>query len=242
MRLDQEMVRRGLVRSRSEAQNLIETGKVSVAGIARPKAASSVAADTTIEVAGSDRFASRAGAKLAAALDAFEIPVSGMRAIDAGASAGGFTDCLLRRGAAHVVAVDVGRDQLRPELRLDSRVTVFEGVDISRADASDIGGPFDLVVADLSFVSLCLVAPALCALAKANADVIALVKPQFEVGKSLVGRGVVGDPTVRLAAVENVTRCFGAVGLDTVRTMESPITGQHGNQEYLLWARKGAAP
>ena len=236
------MVRRGLVRSRSEAQSLIETGKVSVGGIARPKPASSVASDTTIEVASSERFASRAGAKLAAALDAFEISVPGMRAIDAGASAGGFTDCLLRRGAAHVVAVDVGRDQLRPELRLDSRVTVFEGVDISRAVASDLGGPFDLVVADLSFVSLCLVAPALCALAKTDADLIALVKPQFEVGKALVGRGVVGDPALRLAAVENVTRCFGAAGLDTVATMESPITGEHGNQEYLLWARKSAGP
>lgn len=242
IRLDREMVRRGLVRSRSEAQHLIETGKVSVAGIARPKPASAVAADTTIEIANSDRFASRAGAKLAAALDAFEIEVRGMRAIDAGASAGGFTDCLLHLGAAHVVAVDVGRDQLRSELRLDPRVTLFEGLDISNADGTEIGGPFDLVVADLSFVSLCLVAPALCALAKTGADVIALVKPQFEVGKALVGKGVVGDPALRLAAVEKVTRCFGAAGLDTVGVMESPITGEHGNREYLLWARKGAGP
>ena len=234
-------MRRGLVRSRSEAQHLIEAGKVSVAGIARPKPASSVAADTTIELASFERFASRAGVKLAAALDGFEIAVSGKSALDAGASAGGFTDCLLRRGAAHVAAVDVGRDQLRSELRLDSRVSVFEGVDISSADANEIGGPFDLVVADLSFVSLCVVAPALCALAKADADVIALVKPQFEVGKAQVGRGVVGDPALRLAAVEKVTGCFGAAGLDTVRTMESPVTGEHGNQEYFLWARKGVA-
>lgn len=242
IRLDREMVRRGLVRSRSEAQHLIETGKVSVAGIARPKPASSVAQDTTIEVAQSDRFASRAGAKLAAALDAFEIKVRGKRAIDAGASAGGFTDCLLRLGAAHVVAVDVGRDQLRSELRLDPRVTLFEGLDISDADGTEIGGPFDLVVADLSFVSLCVVAPALGALAKTGGDVISLIKPQFEVGKTLVGRGVVGDPALRRAAVDKVTRCFGAAGLDTVRVMESPITGEHGNQEYLLWARKGAGP
>jgi 23S rRNA (cytidine1920-2'-O)/16S rRNA (cytidine1409-2'-O)-methyltransferase len=235
------MVRRGLVRSRSEARHLIEAGKVSVAGIARPKPASSVTSDTTIELANLERFASRAGAKLAAALDAFEIAVSGKSALDAGASAGGFTDCLLRRGAARVAAVDVGRDQLRSEVRLDSRVSVFEGVDISNADADEIGGPFDLVVADLSFVSLCVVAPALCALAKADADVIALVKPQFEVGKAQVGRGVVGDPALRLAALERVTGCFDAAGLDTVRTMESPITGEHGNQEYLLWARKGVA-
>ena len=221
---------------------MIETGKVAVAGIARPKPASSVAADTTIEVAATDRFASRAGAKLAGALDAFGLDVRGLRVIDAGASTGGFTDCLLRRGAAYVVAVDVGRDQLRSELRLDSRVTVFEGVDIATAVPVEIGGPFDLVVADLSFVSLCVVAPALSALAKAGADVIALVKPQFEVGKTLVGRGVIGDPALRLAAVQKVTRCFDVVGLDTVRTMESPITGQHGNQEYLLWARKGGAP
>ena len=219
---------------------MIETGQVAVGGIARPKPASSVAADTTIELADTDRFASRAGAKLAAALDAFGIAVGDTRAIDVGASAGGFTDCLLRRGAARVVAVDVGRDQLRSELRLDPRVTVFEGVDISSAVTAELGGPFDLVVADLSFVSLCVVAPALCSLAKPNADLIALVKPQFEVGKALVGRGVVGDPALRVAAIEKVTQCFSAVGLDTVGTMESPITGEHGNQEYLLWARKGA--
>jgi len=236
------MVRRGLVRSRSEAQQLIETGKVAVAGVARPKPASPVTVDTTIELTDAERFASRAGAKLAAALDEFGIDVLGLRAVDAGASTGGFTDCLLRRGASHVVAVDVGRDQLRAELRLDSRVTVFEGLDISRSTAAEIGGPFDLVVADLSFVSLCAVAPALCALAQPGADVIALVKPQFEVGKTLVGRGVIGDPALRFAAVEKVTHCFEAAGLDTVGKMESPITGEHGNQEYLLWARKGAGP
>ncbi len=126
----------------------------------------------------------------------------------------------------------------RPELRRDPRVTVFEGMDIGQATAASLGGPFDLVVADLSFVSLCAVAPALAALAKPAADVIALVKPQFEVGKALVGRGVVRDPVLRQAAVDKVSHCFGAAGLDTVEVMESPVTGEHGNQEYLLWARK----
>lgn len=232
------MVRRGLVRSRSEAQHLIAAGKVAVAGVDRPKSASSVTADTTIELATAERFASRAGEKLAAALDRFQIEVAGKRAVDAGASTGGFTDCLLRRGAAHVVAVDVGRDQLRPELRGDSRVTVFEGLDVTRATATRLGGQFDLVVADLSFISLCAVAPALAALATAAADVIALVKPQFEVGKALVGRGVVGDPALRQSAVDKVSHCFGTAGLDTVGVMESPVIGEHGNQEYLLWARK----
>jgi 23S rRNA (cytidine1920-2'-O)/16S rRNA (cytidine1409-2'-O)-methyltransferase len=232
------MVRRGLVRSRSEAQHLIEAGKVAVAGVDRPKAASSVTPDTVIELASAERFASRAGDKLATALDRFQIEVHGKRAVDAGASTGGFTDCLLRRGAEHVVAVDVGRDQLRPELREDGRVTLFEGLDIGAATSASIGGPFDLVVADLSFVSLCAVASALAALVKPRMDVIALVKPQFEVGKVLVGRGVVRDPALRQAAVDKVRLCFEAAGLDTVEVMESPVTGEHGNQEYLLWARK----
>ena len=137
-----------------------------------------------------------------------------------------------------MVAVDVGRDQLRPELRRDSRVTVFEGVDIGIATVDRLGGPFDVVVADLAFVSLCKVAPALSALATRSADVIALVKPQFEVGKNQVGRGIVQEPNARQTAVDKVSHCFGSAGLDTVRVMESPITGEHGNQEYLLWARK----
>ena len=232
------MVRRGLVRSRSEAQHLIEAGKVAVVGVNRPKPASSVTTDTTIELATGERFASRGGEKLAAALDRFEIEVVGKRAVDAGASTGGFTDCLVRRGARQVVAVDMGRDQLRPELRHDSRVTVFEGLDIRQANVIRLGGQFDLIVADLSFVSLCGVASALAALATPAADVIVLVKPQFEVGKDLVGRGVVGDPGLRQTAVDKVIHCFEAAGLDTVEVMESPVTGEHGNQEYLLWARK----
>jgi 23S rRNA (cytidine1920-2'-O)/16S rRNA (cytidine1409-2'-O)-methyltransferase len=232
------MLRRGLVRSRSEAQHLIEAGKVSVGGVERPKPASSVTAETLIELATAERFASRAGEKLAFALDRFRIAVDGKRVVDAGASTGGFTDCLLQRGAAQVVAVDVGRDQLRPELRSDRRVTVFEGLDIGRATPASLGGPFDLVVADLAFVSLCAVAPALASLAKAGGDVIVLVKPQFEVGKDLVGRGVVRDPGLRQTAVDKVRLCFGATGLDTVEVTRSPVTGEHGNQEYLLWARK----
>jgi 23S rRNA (cytidine1920-2'-O)/16S rRNA (cytidine1409-2'-O)-methyltransferase len=225
------MLRRGLVRSRSEARHLIEAGKVLVGGVERPKPASSVTAATSIELATAERFASRAGAKLAFALDRFRIEVDGKRVVDAGASTGGFTDCLLQRRAAEVVAVDVGRDQLRPELRADLRVTVFEGLDIGRATPASLGGQFDLVVADLAFVSLCAVAPALSALAKKG-------KPQFEVGKDLVGRGVVRDAALRQVAVDKVRLCFAAGGLDTVEVTESPITGEHGNLEYLLWARK----
>jgi 23S rRNA (cytidine1920-2'-O)/16S rRNA (cytidine1409-2'-O)-methyltransferase len=232
------MLRRGLVRSRSEAQHLIEAGKVSVGGVGRPKPASSVTAETVIELATAERFASRAGEKLAFALDRFQIQVDGKRVVDAGASTGGFTDCLLQRRAGHVVAVDVGRDQLRPELRSDRRVTVFEGLDIGRATPASLGGQFDLVVADLAFVSLCAVAPGLAALAKPGSDLIVLVKPQFEVGRDLVGRGVVRDAALRQAAVDKVKLCFGAAGLDTVEVTESPLTGEHGNQEYLLWARK----
>ena len=231
-------MRRGLVRSRSEAQHLIESGKVAVAGVDRPKPASHVTPDTAIEMAAAETFASRAGEKLAAALEAFGIAVDGKLAVDAGAAAGGFTDCLLRRGAAHVVAVDVGHDQLRPELRRDSRVTVLEGVNITTAFAGPLGGPFDVVVADLAFVSLCAVAPALAGLAKPGADVIVLVKPQFEVGRAMIGRGVVRDPATRQAAVDAVSRCFQAVGLDTLRVMAAPLTGERGNQEYLLWAGK----
>ena len=232
------MLRRGLVRSRSEARHLIEAGKVSVSGVERPKPASSVTAETSIELATAERFASRAGEKLAFALDRFRIEVDGKRVVDAGASTGGFTDCLLQRRAGAVVAVDVGRDQLRPELRGDRRVTVFEGLDIGRATPARLGGQFDLVVADLAFVSLCAVAPALAALTKPRADLIVLVKPQFEVGKDLIGRGVVKDPALRQTALDKVKACFGVAGLDTVEVAESPITGERGNQEYLLWARR----
>jgi 23S rRNA (cytidine1920-2'-O)/16S rRNA (cytidine1409-2'-O)-methyltransferase len=233
------MVKRGLARSRSEARHLIASGRVAVAGSEHPKPATAVTTDTPIELHDADRFASRAGEKLAAAFDRFQIQVQGKIALDAGASTGGFTDCLLRRGAAQVVAVDVGRDQLRSELRADPRVQVFEGLDIGKATPAMLGGPFDLIVADLSFVSLCVVAPGLSALANLAGDVVVLVKPQFEVGRELVGRGVVADPSLRRGAVDKVTLCFGAAGLDTSGIMESPVTGEKGNQEYLLWARKG---
>ena len=211
---------------------------MAVAGVDRPKPASSVTTETAIDLATTERFASRGGEKLAAALDEFHIEVDGKRAVDAGASTGGFTDCLLRRGASHVVAVDVGRDQLREELRADSRVTVFEGVDIGNVSVQRLGGPFDVVVADLAFVSLCKVAPALSALATPSADLVVLVKPQFELGKDRVGRGIVKEAGARQTAVEKVRHCFGSAGLDTVGVMESPLTGEHGNHEYLLWARK----
>ncbi|MGH8928457.1 MAG: TlyA family RNA methyltransferase [Acidimicrobiia bacterium] len=230
------MLRRDLVRSRAEAQHLIELGRVEVAGVSRPKASTSVDGATLIKVAGA-RFASRAGEKLDAALGHFGIAVDGKRALDVGASTGGFTDCLLKWGASEVVALDVGHGQLSPVLRSHPHVRVLERLDVRDATPSLVGGPFEVIVADVSFVSLCTIAPALAGMAVKQADIVALVKPQFEVGRKSIGRGVVTDPDLRNQALAVVKLCFDQAGLDTVAVMESPLTGARGNLEYLLWAR-----
>lgn len=242
-RLDAELVRRGLARSREQAADLIESRSVLVAGIPASKPASQVDAQTSIVLQGvRDDFVSRGGHKLAGALEAFsEIIVEGKRCLDAGASTGGFTDVLLRNGAAQVVAVDVGYGQLAWELRQDPRVIVLDRTNIRHLTGEMVGDPIDLVVADLSFISLTLVLPALAAVSKSDADFVLMVKPQFEVGRERLGAGgVVRDPELRRSAVLEVAESAYDVGLGTLGISASPLPGPAGNVEYFLWLRRGA--
>lgn len=236
-----ELVRRKLVSSRAAARRAIDDGLVRVGGIAVPKAATLVdATDPVSMVAPPEPFVGRGGLKLDAALDVFGVDVSEKRAIDVGASTGGFTDCLLQRGASRVVAVDVGYGQLHWTLRRDPRVTVVERTNIRTADAANLGAPFDVVVADLSFISLRLVAPQLAGLGGPGSDWVLLVKPQFEVGRDRVGRGgIVRDPAVHRDAIESAVGGLEGAGVGAVDVIPSPITGAAGNKEFLLWARRG---
>jgi len=246
LRLDAELVRRGLARSREQAAELIATGRVAVGGQQAAKAASQVEAGAAITVAqaGSEPdFVSRGGHKLAGALAALPgLTVAGRRCLDAGASTGGFTDVLLRGGAAHVVAVDVGYGQLAWSLRTDPRVTVLDRVNIRSLQPEQVAPAPDLVVADLSFISLTLVIPALVACATPAADFLLMVKPQFEVGKDRVGGGVVRDPRLRAVAVQSVAAAAGQSGLGVLGVTASPLPGPAGNVEYFLWLRSGAPP
>ena len=239
-RLDVELVRRGLAPSRERAVEQIAAGRVLVAGTHADKASRLVSPAEPVTVAGpGPRFVSRAGDKLDAALDRFGIEVQGRDALDAGASTGGFTDCLLSRGAASVVAVDVGRGQLDSRLRSDARVTVLEGVNVRSLDLAALeraGRPFELVVADLSFISLRTVAPALLGLAGPGSDLVLLVKPQFEAGRAEAsrGKGVITDPAVRARAVEEVVARYVEAGARLAGTMDSPVPGAAGNVEALV--------
>jgi 23S rRNA (cytidine1920-2'-O)/16S rRNA (cytidine1409-2'-O)-methyltransferase len=247
MRLDTELVRRGLARSREQAADLIEAGRVVVAGQTAGKAASQVGQDAAIVVEGSERgaeYASRGGRKLEGALAAFpDLVVAGRRCLDAGASTGGFTDVLLRAGAAQVVAVDVGYGQLAWALRTDPRVTVLDRVNVRQLTPEQVAPAPGVVTADLSFISLVLVLPALAACAAADADFLLLVKPQFEVGKGKVGAGgVVWDPAQREAAVAAVALAAQQSGLGVRGIVASPLPGPSGNVEYFLWLRCAAPP
>ena len=242
-RLDAELVRRGLVTSRERARAVIADGLVTVAGAPADKPGRLVGLDDPVAVAGPPpRFVSRGGEKLDAALDRFGLDVAGRTVVDAGASTGGFTDCLLQRGAAAVVAVDVGRGQLHPRLRADPRVTVRERTNIRdlRLDA-----PADFVVADLSFVSLRTLASTLVGLSAGKA-VVVLIKPQFEVGRVEASRakGVIRDAGLRRAAVEGVRDAFAACGAAMMGVMVSPLRGAEGNVEFLAHfaARAQATP
>ena len=246
-RLDAELVRRGLARSRVQAADLIAAGHVQVAGLAAAKAATQVGTDTAITVrAGSQEpgYVSRGGHKLAGALAAFaDLRVAGRRGLDAGASTGGFTDVLLRAGAAHVVAADVGYGQLAWSLRADPRVTVLDRVNVRALEPAQVAPPPGLVTADLSFISLTQVLPALVACAEPDADFLLLVKPQFEVGKGNVGTGgVVRDPRLRAGAVAAVAASATGLGLGVRGVTASPLPGPSGNVEYFLWLRRGAPP
>ena len=243
-RLDAELVRRELARSREAASDLIEKRSVLVNGIPATKPATQVDAETSIVIAGDrDDFVSRGGHKLDGALAHFSgVTVEGKRCLDAGASTGGFTDVLLRRNASHVVAVDVGYGQLAWELRQDARVTVLDRTNIRHLTGEMVGDPIDLVVADLSFISLTLVLPALAAVSRSDADFVVMVKPQFEVGREKLGAGgVVRDPQLRKAAVIDVAESAYDVGLGTMGVTASSLPGPAGNVEYFLWLRRGAA-
>ena len=246
-RLDAELVRRGLARSREQAAGLVADGRVLVAGQAAGKPATQVAAGDPILVTGAGQepqYASRGGAKLAGALVAFPgLRVAGRRCLDAGASTGGFTDVLLRSGAAHVLAADVGYGQLAWALRTDERVTVLDRVNVRQLRPEQVAPAPDLVTADLSFISLTLVLPALVRCAAPEADFVLLVKPQFEVGKGRVGPGgVVRDPDLRRGAVAGVAVAADAHGLGVAGVVASPLPGPSGNVEYFLWLRRGAPP
>lgn len=214
-----------------------------VGGVPVPKVTTLVDAATPVEIIGPPpRFVSRGGLKLEAALDAFGVDPAGLRCLDVGASTGGFTDCLLQRGAASVVATDVGYGQLDDRLARRPEITVVDRTNIRHADPDALGAPFPLVVGDLSFISLCTVADALARLVTDDGDMVLLVKPQFEVGKGKVGRGgIVRDADERVAAVRGVMDCLASSGLGTVAVCLSPITGAKGNVEYFVHVEPGPA-
>jgi 23S rRNA (cytidine1920-2'-O)/16S rRNA (cytidine1409-2'-O)-methyltransferase len=250
-RLDAELVRRGLARSREQAVELIAVGRVTVGGQAAAKAATQVATSAAIVVAappdGDPGYASRGGHKLAGALAVFGplgLAVAGRRCLDAGASTGGFTDVLLRAGAEQVVAVDVGYGQLAWNLRTDGRVLVVDRTNVRDLTVDQIGGrPAELVTGDLSFISLTLVLPALVRCAEPDADFALMVKPQFEVGRERLGAGgVVRDTALHALAVREVAAAAATLGLGAAGVTASPLPGPSGNVEYFLWLRAGAPP
>jgi 23S rRNA (cytidine1920-2'-O)/16S rRNA (cytidine1409-2'-O)-methyltransferase len=251
-RVDAELVRRGLARSRRHAAELVASGRVTVASrvVAKPSAAVSDGDDVSV-APGADpehEYASRAALKLAGALDALAgVPggpvVEGAFCADLGASTGGFTDVLLRRGAAHVVAVDVGHDQLVPTLRGDGRVTVVEGLNVRDLVPRDLARLPDLVVADLSFISLTVVLPAVAGVLRPGSQALLMVKPQFEVGRERLGSGgVVRDPALHAEAVTTVVRAAARLGLRTRAVVPSPLPGPSGNREYFVWLAPDAGP
>jgi len=248
LRLDAELVRRGLARSREHAAELIAAGRVSVSGTVAGKPATGVTTDAAIVVREDpDRpdYVSRGGHKLAGALEAFEaagLAVAGRRCLDAGASTGGFTDVLLRHGARQVVAVDVGYGQLAWPLRSDDRVVVHDRTNVRELTAEMIGGPVDLVVGDLSFISLELVLDPLIGVTWPDGDLALMVKPQFEVGKGRVGKGgVVREPELREEAVRAVAEAADRRGWGARAVTVSPLPGPSGNVEFFLWLRRGPA-
>ncbi|MFZ4694388.1 MAG: TlyA family RNA methyltransferase [Verrucomicrobiia bacterium] len=244
VRLDVAMVERGLSRSREQAQRLVMAGRVRVNGQPGAKPGRGIGPDDAIEVEVPEKFASRGGHKLEAALDRFAISCEGRVCLDLGASTGGFTDCLLQRGARRVFAVDVGRCQLDGRLAADPRVTVLDGVNARHLVPAMLGEAPDLVTADVSFISLEKVLPAASACACPGADFVVLVKPQFEAGREQVGRGgVVRDEAVRLAVLARIRAFAGkALNAEWLGDMESPLRGPAGNIEYLAWFRLPAPP
>jgi 23S rRNA (cytidine1920-2'-O)/16S rRNA (cytidine1409-2'-O)-methyltransferase len=242
VRLDQLLVSRGLAPSRARAQAVILSGEVFVAGMRVDKVGALVAADADVLVRAPDHpYVSRGGVKLAGALDAFAVDVHGWRCLDLGASTGGFTDCLLQRGAAQVVAVDVGYGQLAHRLRNDARVLVMERTNARTLGAEVIGGAVDLTVVDASFIGLAKLMPAISRCTAHGGTLVALVKPQFEVGREQASRakGVVRDESVRQGAVAAATEAVRAEGFTVLANAESVLPGPKGNREVFVHARKG---
>lgn len=245
LRLDELLVVRGLAVSRAQAKALIMSGRVRHGTERLDKPGKEFPAEVELSVTQPPRFVSRGGEKLAAAVEAFAVDFRGAHVLDVGASTGGFTDCALQAGAADVVCVDVGRAQLHAKLRGDPRVTNLEKINARHLRASDLPRPeYDVIVMDLSFISLKAVLPAVWALLRSGGTLVALVKPQFEAGKSEVdkGRGVIRDPAVQDATLAGV-RDFALQELpeaQLVGTIDSPIAGADGNREFLLGLRKAA--
>jgi len=234
-------VKKGLAHSRQRAKALIMAGKILVNDQPSDKPGNMVSAEDTVFLRGEDiPYVSRGGLKLEAALQAFETDVTGLVCLDAGASTGGFTDCLLRHGAARVYAVDVGYGQLAWKLRQDSRVLPIERTNIRHMPAEKIPEPADLVTIDVSFISLRIVVPAVLRFMKADADILALIKPQFEVGKGKVGKGgVVRDPELHEEVIKSLSDFFRDMGLACKSLIPSPIMGPKGNKEFLMLIMSG---
>ena len=236
------MVRRSLVPSRDAARREIEAGRVLVDGSFATKPARMVDTAQSVTLTGpAPRYVGRGGEKLQGALDAFDIDPRGLRCLDAGSSTGGFTDCLLQRGAASVLAVDVGTNQLHERLRADDRVEVRERTDVRSLAVEDFEAPFDLIVGDLSFISLRLVLPAIIPLAGDGCSLLLLIKPQFEAGRQEAskGRGVITDPEIWRRAIDGVVAVAADNGAGLAGLTPSPITGTAGNVEFLAWLRRG---
>ena len=237
-RLDQLLVDTGLAPSRERARALILAGKILVDGQPITKAGTAIAADAHVTLAAPDHpYVGRGGVKLAHALDTFGVQVDGREALDIGASTGGFTDVLLQRGATRVIALDVGHGQFDWALRHDPRVVLIEGFNARHLTPADLPGPVDLVVVDVSFISLRHILPAVPPVVRPGADVVALVKPQFEAGRAEVRKGIIRDPAVQIRVVEEIAAAAAGVGLTRVASTASPITGARGNQEFFLHLR-----
>jgi 23S rRNA (cytidine1920-2'-O)/16S rRNA (cytidine1409-2'-O)-methyltransferase len=244
-RLDAELIRRGLATIRGKAQASVAAGRVLVNGAVADKPGRLVAAADAVVVEGPPpRFVGRGGDKLDAALDAFGIDVAGRDVLDVGASTGGFTDCLLQRGVRRVVALDVGHGQLHPRIREDERVVVLERTNVRAATAVTIGGLVEMVVADVSFISLTVIIPVLVTLCQPGSPMVLLVKPQFEAGRVEVarGRGVITDPAIHERVQSTVASALHAAGATVVGWMDSPIHGGEGNRELFVHAVVGAGP
>lgn len=241
-RLDKLLVERGLAETRAKAQSLILAGQVFSNQQRLEKAGQLIAVDAPISIKEQMPFVSRGGFKLTAALDYFQIEVMGKTCLDIGASTGGFTDCLLQRGAARVVAIDVGHGQLNWKLRQDARVEVRENVNARYLQPEDFNEQFDIAVADVSFISLKKILPVIPPLLRVGAVVVILIKPQFEVGREEVGKGgIVRDEAAQLRVVEEITGFAASIGLQSRGVIDSPILGADGNREFLACFEPGSA-